>query len=192
VISDEIYARLTYDNLPAPSIVTLPGMSERTIVVDGFSKTYAMTGWRLGFGIMPEALAKRVELLLTHSVGCTATFSQVAGIEALTGDQEMVDCVAVEYQRRRDRIVAGLNTIPGVRCQVPAGAFYAFPNIKSFGLSSHQMAARLLDEAGVAVLAGTDFGPGGEGYLRLCYATSPEIIDRALERMADFLGSLRG
>ena len=192
MISDEIYARLTYDNLPAPSIVTLPGMSERTIVVDGFSKTYAMTGWRLGFGIMPEALAKRVELLLTHSVGCTATFTQVAGIEALTGDQEMVDCVAVEYQRRRDRLVAGLNTIPGVRCQVPAGAFYAFPNIKSFGLSSHQMAARLLDEAGVAVLAGTDFGPGGEGYLRLCYATSPEIIDRALERMADFLGSLRG
>lgn len=190
VISDEIYARLTYDERPAPSIVALPGMRERTILVDGFSKTYAMTGWRLGFGIMPEALAERVELLLTHSVGCTATFTQVAGIEALTGDQEMVDQVATEYQRRRDRIVSGLNAIPGMSCQVPSGAFYAFPNIKSYGLSSRQMAARLLDRAGVAVLAGTDFGPGGEGYLRLCYATSPEIIDRALERMADFLGSL--
>ncbi len=190
VISDEIYARLIYDKRPAPSIISLPGMKERTILVDGFSKTYAMTGWRLGFGIMPEALAERVELLLTHSVGCTATFTQVAGIEALTGDQEMVDQVTVEYQRRRNRIVAGLNAIPGVRCQLPAGAFYAFPNIKSFGLSSHQLAARLLDEGGVAVLAGTDFGPGGEGYLRLCYATSPEIIDRALARMAAFLGSL--
>lgn len=190
VISDEIYARLIYDERPAPSIISLPGMKERTILVDGFSKTYAMTGWRLGFGIMPEALAERVELLLTHSVGCTATFTQVAGIEALTGDQEMVDQVTVEYQRRRNRIVAGLNAIPGVRCQLPAGAFYAFPNIKSFGLSSHQLAARLLDEGGVAVLAGTDFGPGGEGYLRLCYATSPEIIDRALARMAAFLGSL--
>ncbi len=190
VISDEIYARLIYDKRPAPSIISLPGMKERTILVDGFSKTYAMTGWRLGFGIMPEALAERVELLLTHSVGCTATFTQVAGIEALSGDQEMVDQVTVEYQRRRNRIVAGLNAIPGVRCQLPAGAFYAFPNIKSFGLSSHQLAARLLDEGGVAVLAGTDFGPGGEGYLRLCYATSPEIIDRALARMAAFLGSL--
>ncbi len=190
VISDEIYARLIYDKRPAPSIISLAGMKERTILVDGFSKTYAMTGWRLGFGIMPEALAERVELLLTHSVGCTATFTQVAGIEALTGDQEMVDQVTVEYQRRRNRIVAGLNAIPGVRCQLPAGAFYAFPNIKSFGLSSHQLAARLLDEGGVAVLAGTDFGTGGEGYLRLCYATSPEIIDRALARMAAFLGSL--
>ncbi|HEY5671083.1 MAG TPA: pyridoxal phosphate-dependent aminotransferase, partial [Anaerolineales bacterium] len=190
VISDEIYARLIYDKRPAPSIISLPGMKERTILVDGFSKTYAMTGWRLGFGIMPEALAERVELLLTHSVGCTATFTQVAGIEALSGDQEMVDQVTVEYQHRRNRIVAGLNAIPGVRCQLPAGAFYAFPNIKSFGLSSHQLAARLLDEGGVAVLAGTDFGPGGEGYLRLCYATSPEIIDRALARMAAFLGSL--
>ena len=190
VISDEIYARLIYDKRPAPSIISLPGMKERTILVDGFSKTYAMTGWRLGFGIMPEALAERVELLLTHSVGCTATFTQVAGIEALRGDQEVVDQVTVEYQRRRNRIIAGLNAIPGVRCQLPAGAFYAFPNIKSFGLSSHQMAARLLDEGGVAVLAGTDFGPGGEGYLRLCYATSPEIIERALARMAAFLGSL--
>jgi aspartate/methionine/tyrosine aminotransferase len=139
---------------------------------------------------MPEALAERVELLLTHSVGCTATFTQIAGIEALTASQEQADAVVVEYQRRRDRIVAGLNAIPGVRCQSPQGAFYVFPNIKSFGLSSSQLARRLLDEAGVAVLAGTDFGPYGEGHLRLCYATSPDIIDQAIERIGAFLSSL--
>jgi aspartate/methionine/tyrosine aminotransferase len=184
VISDEIYARLAYDGRTVPSIAALPGMQERTVIVDGFSKTYAMTGWRLGFGIMPEALAKRVDLLLTHSVGCTAGFTQVAGIEAVTGGQEMVDEVVAEYQRRRDRMVAGLNALPGVRCQTPQGAFYAFPNITGTGLSSRELAARLMDEAGVAVLAGTDFGPNGEGYLRLCYATAPETINRGLERMA--------
>lgn len=190
VMSDEIYARLDYDGLQVPSIATLPGMQERTIIVDGFSKTYAMTGWRLGYGIMPEALAKRVDLLLTHSVGCTATFTQVAGIEALTGSQEMVDQVVEEYQRRRDRMVAGLNSIPGMRCQTPQGAFYVFPNIKSFGLPSKEIARRLMDEAGVAVLAGTDFGHYGEGYLRLCYATAPDIIDHALELIADFFARL--
>ncbi len=190
VMSDEIYARLSYDNRPVHSIAALPGMAERTVIVDGFSKTYAMTGWRLGYTIMPEALAERVGLLLTHSVGCTATFTQIAGIEALTASQELADAVVPEYQRRRDRIVAGLNAISGVHCQVPQGAFYVFPNIKSFGLSSSQLASRLLDEAGVAVLAGTDFGPYGEGYLRLCYATSPDIIDRAVARIAGFLGSL--
>ncbi len=190
VMSDEIYARLAYDGLQVPSIATLPGMQERTIIVDGFSKTYAMTGWRLGYGIMPEALAKRVDLLLTHSVGCTATFTQVAGIEALTGSQEMVDQVVEEYQRRRDRMVAGLNSIPGMRCQTPQGAFYVFPNIKSFGLPSKEIARRLMDEAGVAVLAGTDFGHYGEGYLRLCYATAPDIIDHALELIADFFARL--
>jgi aspartate/methionine/tyrosine aminotransferase len=190
VMSDEIYTRLAYDNRPVTSIATLPGMAERTIIVDGFSKTYAMTGWRLGYMIMPEPLAERVGLLLTHSVGCTATFTQIAGIEAITGPQEMVDEVVVEFQRRRDRIVAGLNAIPGVHCQTPQGAFYVFPNIRSFGLSSGEIAQRLLDEAGVAVLAGTDFGPCGEGYLRLCYATDMETIDRALERIRQFLGSL--
>jgi aspartate/methionine/tyrosine aminotransferase len=190
IMSDEIYARLAYDGLQVPSIATLPGMQERTIIVDGFSKTYAMTGWRLGYGIMPETLAKRVDLLLTHSVGCTATFTQVAGIEALTSNQEMVDQVVEEYQRRRDRMVAGLNRIPGVHCQVPQGAFYVFPNIKSFGLSSKEVAHRLMDEAGVAVLAGTDFGEYGEGYLRLCYATSPDNIDRALELMTAFFARL--
>jgi aspartate/methionine/tyrosine aminotransferase len=175
---------MAYDGLQVPSIASLPGMMERTIIVDGFSKTYAMTGWRLGYGIMPEALAKRVALLLTHSIGCTATFTQMAGIEALTSSQEMARAAVLDYQHRRDRIVAGLNQIPGIRCQVPQGAFYVFPNISALGMSSQQLAQHLLDEAGVAVLSGTDFGKYGEGYLRLCYATSPENIDRALERIA--------
>jgi aspartate/methionine/tyrosine aminotransferase len=189
VISDEIYARLTYTG-PVPSIAALPGMQERTIIVDGFSKTYAMTGWRLGFMVLPKALADRVELLLTHSVGCTATFTQVAGLAALTGDQSRVDQIVAEYRSRRDRMAAGLNAIPGVHCCVPDGAFYAFPNVSSFGIPVRELARRLLDEAGVAVLAGTDFGAGGEGYLRLCYATSPEVIDQALEQIREFLGRL--
>jgi aspartate aminotransferase len=189
VLSDEIYSRLVYQGA-APSIASLPGMRERTIIVDGFSKTYAMTGWRLGYTIMPEALAERVALLLTHSIGCTATFTQVAGVEALLGDQSMVDTVVEDYRQRRDRMVSGLNAIPGIRCQLPEGAFYAFPNIKSFRLPSRQVARRLLDEAGVAMLPGTDFGKGGEGYLRLCYATSVGVIDRALERMAEFFARI--
>lgn len=192
VMSDEIYARLAYDNRSIPSIASLPGMLERTIIVDGFSKTYAMTGWRLGYAIMPVALAGRVELLLTHSVGCTATFTQIAGIEALAGDQQGVESVVAEYQQRRDRIVDGLNAIHGVHCQVPQGAFYVFPNIQSFGLTSRNLAGRLLEEAGVAVLAGTDFGKMGEGYLRLCYATSNEQIDLALLRMETFFSRLEG
>ncbi len=190
VLSDEIYARMAYDGLPVPSIAALDGMLERTILVDGFSKTYAMTGWRLGYMLMPELLARRVELLLTHSIGCTATFTQYAGIEALTGPQDSVDQMVAEYQRRRDRLVAGLNAIPGVTCQLPQGAIYAFPNIKSFGFSSKVIAHRLLEEAGVAVLAGSDFGPGGEGYLRLCYATSIEVIEQSLVRMEMFFRKL--
>ncbi len=190
VISDEIYSQLTYDGLDAPSIAALPGMLERTVLCDGFSKTYAMTGWRLGYMVMPEALAERVNLLLTHSVGCTAAFTQYAGLEALTAPQDFVREMVADYQRRRDRIVAGLNAIPGVACRKPQGAFYVFPNIKSFGLTSKELAARLLDEAGVAVLAGTDFGPGGEGYLRLCYCTSMPVIEQALEKMGEFLGKL--
>jgi aspartate/methionine/tyrosine aminotransferase len=183
VISDEIYARLCYDGLSAPTIAAIPGMAERTVIVDGFSKTYAMTGWRLGYGIMPISLAERVELLLTHAVGCTATFTQWAGVSALTGDQGQVDQMVVAYQQRRDRMAAGLNAISGICCQVPQGAFYAFPNVKALGLPVKVLAQRLLDEAGVAVLPGTDFGSNGEGYLRLCYATSPENIDLALERI---------
>jgi aspartate/methionine/tyrosine aminotransferase len=190
VMSDEIYAHLVYDNLQVPSIASLPGMINRTVLVDGFSKTYAMTGWRLGFMVMPEALAERVELLLTHSIGCTATFTQVAGLEALTGPQDRVDDYQSEYQRRRDFFVAGLNAIPGVSCQLPQGAFYVFPNIKSFGLTSKEIAARLLDEAGVATLAGSDFGSGGEGYLRLCYATSMEVLKESLEKMKAWFQSI--
>jgi aspartate aminotransferase len=190
VMSDEIYARLAYDNLHVPSIATLPGMLDRTVIVDGFSKTYAMTGWRLGFMVMPKALAERVELLLTHSIGCTATFTQIAGVEALTGPQEKVDENVAEYQRRRDYFVSGLNAIPGVSCQIPQGAFYVFPNIKSFGLTSKEIAARLIDEAGVAVLAGSDFGSGGEGYLRLCYATSMDVLRESLKKMAAWFKSL--
>ena len=190
VISDEIYARLAYDGLDVPSIATLPGMKERTIIVDGFSKTYAMTGWRLGYAVMPEALADRVALLLTHSIGCTAAFTQVAGIEALTGPQDMVDRVVEKFQARRDRMIAGLNAIPGISCQVPQGAFYAFPNISSFGILSKELSMRILDEAGVALLSGTDFGPHGEGYLRLCYANSMENIELALERLKAFFAGV--
>lgn len=190
VISDEIYTRLVYDGKSIPSIVALPGMAEHTVIVDGFSKTYSMTGWRLGYAIMPVSLAERVELLLTHSVGCTATFTQMAGIEALTSSQEMVSSMMAEYQQRRDQMVGGLNAIPGVHCQVPQGAFYAFPNVSAFKIPVRQLTSRLLEEAGVAVLPGTDFGENGEGYLRLCYAASPEDISLAIERIASFLGKL--
>jgi aspartate/methionine/tyrosine aminotransferase len=187
VISDEIYARLVYDGKRVPSIAALPDMSERTVIVDGFSKTYSMTGWRLGFAIMPLDLAERVELLLTHSAGCTATFTQKAGLEALNASQELVSSMLAVYQQRRDQIVDGLNAIPGVNCQVPQGAFYAFPNVSAFNMPVRQLAGRLLEEADVAVLPGTDFGEYGEGYLRLCYATSSEDIDLAIERIASFL-----
>jgi aspartate/methionine/tyrosine aminotransferase len=190
VLSDEIYTRLVFDDASASSIAQLPGMRERTVICDGFSKTYAMTGWRLGYGVMPERLAERLGLLLTHSIGCTATFTQYAGLEALTGPQEQVDAVVAEYQRRRDVLVEGLNRVPGVRCQRPQGAFYAFPNIRAFGRSSDWMADHLLEEAAVAVLPGTAFGAGGEGYLRLCFANSMERIMLALDRVSDLLSGL--
>ncbi len=182
VLSDEIYSRLVFE-APAPSIASLPGMQERTIVCDGFSKTYAMTGWRLGYGVMPEALAERVELLLTHSVGCTAGFTQVAGLQALNGDQGQVTLVVNEYRKRRDILVAGLNAIPGISCRTPQGAFYVFPNIKAFGRSSDWLADYILEEAGVALLPGTSFGKFGEGYLRLCFANTIENIEKALEKI---------
>jgi aspartate aminotransferase len=190
VLSDEIYVRLTFDGLSAPSIAILPGMRERTVICDGFSKTYAMTGWRLGFGIMPEPLAERVGLLLTHSIGCTATFTQLAGLAALTGPQEPVEVVLAEYQRRRDVLIPGLNKIQGIQCRTPQGAFYAFPNVTAFGKTSDWLASYLLEEAGVAVLPGTAFGPGGEGYLRLCFANSMDNIQTALGWIAAALGKL--
>jgi len=189
VLSDEIYSRLVYEG-QAPSIVSLPGMAERTIVADGFSKTYAMTGWRLGFGIMPPPLAEKLELLLTHSTGCTATFTQYAGLEAILGSQDAVEAVRAAFRRRRDLMVRGLNAIAGVRCPLPQGAFYVFPNVQAFGRSSVELADYLLEEAGVAVLPGTAFGRHGEGYLRLSYANSLPNIEKALERMAEALARL--
>ncbi len=190
IVTDEIYSRFVYDG-DAPSIIALPGMSERTIVADGFSKAYAMTGWRLGYGIMPEALAEKVGLLLTHSLGCTATFTQYAGLEAVQGPQDAVDSVLTEFQRRRDAMVHRLNDIPGVTCLMPQGAFYVFPNVRSFKKSSAELADYLLEEAGVAVLSGTDFGRYGEGYLRLSYTNSLENIHQGLDRMQDALTRLR-
>lgn len=187
VMSDEIYARIVYDGLEALSIASLPGMQNRTIIVDGFSKTYSMTGWRLGFGIMPVDLAKRVDLLLTHSVGANAHFTQFAGLEALTGPQDMVNVMVTEYQRRRDAIVDGLNALPGFVCQNPQGAFYVFPNITGTGMGSSKLANLILEKAGVALLPGNSFGEYGEGYLRLSYANSLENIQKALDRIKSIL-----
>jgi aspartate/methionine/tyrosine aminotransferase len=189
VLSDEIYSHMAFDGLHVPSIASLPGMAERTIIVDGFSKTYAMTGWRLGFGIMPESLAERMGLLLTHSVGCTAHFTQLAGVEALTGPQEEAVMMVAEYQRRRDLIVDGLNRLQGIHCLKPQGAFYAFPNIQKTKKSSQEVANLMLD-GGVAVLPGSAFGSYGEGYLRVVFANSVENIKRALERMEKVLKEL--
>jgi len=187
VLSDEIYTRIVYDNPQLDSIMGFPGMAERTIIMDGFSKTYAMTGWRLGYGIIPRDLAARVGLLLLHSVVSTAQFTQFAGIEALEGDQKQVDVVVAEYKKRRDLIVAGLNQLPGISCQNPKGAFYVFPNIKMLGKTSQQAADWILEEAGVALLPGNAFGKFGEGYLRLSYANSQENIQKALDRMGEIL-----
>jgi len=189
VLSDEIYNQLLYDQRVAPSIASIPGMQERVIIIDGFSKTYAMTGWRLGYGIMPEDLARRVGLLLTHSVGCTAHFTQVAGIEALTGPQDYVLMMVEEYKRRRDLVVKGLNEIPGVSCLEPQGSFYAFPNIQRTGKSSDELANLILD-GGVALLPGSAFGKYGEGYLRIVFANSYENIEKALGRIEKVIRGL--
>jgi aspartate aminotransferase len=191
VLSDEIYTRLVYDSATAHSIAEVDGMLERTIIADGFSKTYSMTGWRLGYMIAPPALVERLELLITHATGCTAAFTQYAGMEALTGPQDFVSGMLREYQQRRDRMVELVNVIPGVHAQVPQGAFYIFPNVSSYGLTSKEIAARLIDEAGVAVLAGTDFGPGGEGYIRLVYAVGMDSIEAGLGKIAAFFAELR-
>jgi aspartate/methionine/tyrosine aminotransferase len=189
VLSDEIYSRIVFGDRSVPTIAALPGMRERTIILDGFSKTYAMTGWRLGYGIMPERLVERVSLLLNHGVGCTAHFTQIAGIEALTGPQDSVDRMVAEFQRRRERIVDGLSRLRGVRCCKPEGAFYVFPNIEATGLTSEDFAGRML-EGGVALLPGTAFGEHGRGYVRLAFTNSLEAIDRALESMDTVLSSL--
>jgi aspartate/methionine/tyrosine aminotransferase len=188
VLSDEIYSRITYDNPPGykgtpTSIASMDGMLEKTIILDGFSKTYSMTGWRLGYGVMPEWLAEAVVKLMVNSNSCTASFTQRAGIEALEGPQDSVDTMVAEFQRRRDAIVKGLNSIPGFRCPVPAGAFYVFPNVEGTGMDSKTLADYLLYEGGVACLDGKCFGAQGDGYLRLSYASSFENILEAVERI---------
>jgi len=191
ILADEIYTRLVYDGMgSAPSIASIDGMLDRTIIADGFSKTFSMTGWRLGYVIAPPKLAERLELLVTHSTGSTAEFTQYAGMEALTGPQDFVHEMVTEYEKRRDRMVELVNAIPGIHAQKPQGAFYVFPNIKSFGISEKEIQLRLLEEEGVAVLAGTDFGPGGSGYIRLCYATSTDVIERAMEKVGRFFARL--
>jgi aspartate aminotransferase len=180
VLSDEIYSRILYDGHRHVSIATFPGMAERTIILDGFSKSYAMTGWRLGFGVMPEDLAPVVAQLQINSNSCTASFIQMAAIEALSGPQDDVEAMVGEFRRRRDAIVQGLNAIPGVTCRMPRGAFYVFPNFSALGKTSRALADYLLNEAGVACLAGTAFGAFGEGYLRFSYANSMENIHKAL------------
>lgn len=190
ILSDEIYSRIVYDGNTAPSITAVPGMMERTVILDGFSKTYSMTGWRLGYGIMPKEIADKVQLLLTHSVGCTAHFTQFAGLEAVTGDQSVVDEMVAEYEKRRDAVVKGLNGIDGIRCINPLGAFYAFPNVKALGIPVDELADRVLTEAGVALLPGTAFGPYGEGFLRLSYCNSLEAIEEALNRLNEFVSKL--
>ncbi|MEM8667863.1 MAG: pyridoxal phosphate-dependent aminotransferase [Planctomycetota bacterium] len=187
IISDEIYSRMCFDASYAPTIAALDGMAERTVIVDGFSKTHAMTGWRLGFGVMPSRLAEKVSLLAVHAFGCTAQFTQFAGLEAITGSQDHVQQAMSEYRLRRDTLVNGLNSIDGIDCRSPAGTFYAFPNIRSFGRTSESLANQLLEEAGVAVLPGTAFGCNGEGYLRICFANSVENIQRAVERIKNTL-----
>jgi aspartate/methionine/tyrosine aminotransferase len=186
ILSDEIYAHLQYEGKHL-SIASLPGMAERTIVLDGFSKTYAMTGWRLGFGIMEKELAVHVARLMTNSNSCTATFVQKAGHAALTGPQDDVRAMFEEFRRRRDAILSGLNALPGVRCFKPRGAFYVFPNITGTGMKSAELANLLLNEAGVACLSGTSFGAHGEGFLRFSYANSLENIQIALQSMGEFL-----
>jgi aspartate/methionine/tyrosine aminotransferase len=182
VLSDEIYSRLIFDG-SHHSILSEPGFKERTILLDGFSKTYAMTGWRMGYGVMRPDLATQVARLMTNSSSCTASFSQVAGVEALRGDQSSVDHMRAEFQRRRDMFVAGLNRIKGFSCRMPKGAFYVFPNITATGWKSKALADSLLEEAGVACLSGTSFGEFGEGYLRFSIANSMENLSRALERI---------
>jgi aspartate/methionine/tyrosine aminotransferase len=187
ILSDEIYSRLIYEGEPR-SIASLPGMQERTIILDGYSKTYAMTGWRLGYGVMPKDLAGWMTKLMVNSNSCSAGFVQVAGAAALEGDQTPTKEMVEQFRRRRKVIVDGLNDLPGITCLKPQGAFYAFPNVTALGRSEKEIADALLDEAGVATLAGTSFGKYGEGYLRLSYATSLENIEKALDRIREWLG----
>jgi len=191
VLSDEVYWAIRYGDQPHASVLDVDGMADRTILLDGWSKTFAMTGWRLGFGVFPPGLVEPVTRLVINSVSCTSAFSQDAAVAALTGPWAPVEAMVAEFRRRRDVIVAGLNDIPGISCVEPQGAFYAFPNITGTGLTSAELASALLQEAGVAALAGTAFGPCGEGFLRFSYANSVENIEAALAAIRHQLDLLR-
>jgi aspartate aminotransferase len=182
ILTDEIYSRIYYESAPV-SITSFDGMPEKSIILDGFSKTYSMTGWRMGYGVMPHWLANAVNLLAVNCNSCTASFTQRAGIAALEGPQDAVTAMVAEFRRRRDAMVQGFNTIPGWRCTLPAGAFYAFPNISGTGMPAKELANLLLNEAGVACLWGTAFGQYGDGYLRFSYANSLANIQEAIERI---------
>ena len=185
VLSDEIYSRLIFEG-EHYSIMSVPGFKDRTILLDGFSKTYAMTGWRMGYGVMRPDLATHITRLMTNSNSCTASFTQIAGIEALRGDQSSVETMRQEFQRRRDSFVAGLNRIKGFSCRMPKGAFYVFPNITQTGWKSKKLADALLEDAGVACLSGTAFGDFGEGYLRFSVANSLENLNTAQQKIDEW------
>lgn len=189
VLSDEVYSQSLYEG-KHESIASLPGIKEKTILLDGFSKTYAMTGWRLGYAAMQKDLAQKVTQLIINSVSCSSAFSQMAGVEALRGSQEEPKKMVEEFKRRREVIVPGLNKIKGITCKKPRGAFYVFPNVKSFGMDCKKLSDYLLNKAGVAVLSGTAFGSYGEGYLRLSFANSVENIKKALQRISEALEEL--
>lgn len=182
ILSDEIYSRLLFEGEHF-SIMSIPGFKDRTILLDGFSKTYAMTGWRMGYGVMRPDLAAHITRLMTNSNSCTASFTQIAGVEALRGDQSSVDHMRDEFKKRRDAFVTGLNKVKGFSCRMPKGAFYTFPNITKTGWPSKKLANAILEEAGVACLSGTAFGDFGEGYLRFSVANSLENLNKALDRI---------
>jgi aspartate/methionine/tyrosine aminotransferase len=190
ILSDEIYSRIIYEQTHH-SIINLPGMKQRTILLDGHSKAYAMTGWRLGYGVAPKSIAQKLEQLMINSNSCTCSFTQIAGVEALRGVQDFVVQMVNEFKQRRDAIVDGLNAIAGIRCAKPAGAFYVFPNVQQLPLSCGALADYLLEEAGVALLSGAAFGKFGEGYLRLSYANSMENICEALKRIETAVAKLK-
>jgi len=189
ILSDEVYSENIYEG-KHESISSLPSMKEKTILMDGFSKTYAMTGWRLGYAAMRKDLAQKVTQLIINSVSCSCAFSQMAGVEALRGPQDEPKKMVEEFRRRREVIVSGLNKIKGIKCKKPHGAFYVFPNVKSFGMDCKKVSDYLLNKAGVAVLSGTAFGSYGEGYLRLSFANSVENIKKALQRISETLEQL--
>ena len=189
ILSDEIYDRLAFDGETC-SIASIPGFKDRTIILDGFSKSYAMTGWRIGYGIMHRELAKKMELLMVNSNSCTASFTQMAAMAALQGPQDAVEEMRAVFRERRDWLTAALEQVPGITCRKPRGAFYAFPDISSFGLSSREFCRRLLEEGGVAAAWGTSFGRYGEGHFRLSFATSLEDLKIAVDRIAAFTKTL--